>query len=367
VFGIPILLVLRALLKRNPDHSPVIVQYTPPEDESPTLSAGVLGVPSRALAAHIVDLAVRDAVELRAEGSREDADDFELVLVDTAELEPDDRRVVDTLFGRKAKVGAKMRLGAFARNPPVRAVTYVRRIDEYTVQRGYRVKRPAWIGSTKGWLGFGGFALAMLLIFTGLPTVLADLGGWGVLLYVAAIVGGFIGFIVLPFISLPETTLTRAGGMHRTYLEGIREYLSLAEEERLRAAQAPQTADLVSSGVRPYGDAPNAPGARVVNLYERLLPYAVLWGMEREWVEIIRAARPAEALTTRVALFQALDDRSLANASSSAGRLAMSPVSSGSSGSSSSSSFSSSWSSSGGSSGGGFSGGGGGGGGFGGR
>ena len=207
----------------------------------------------------------------------------------------------------------------------------------------------------------------MLLIFTGLPTVLADLGGWGVLLYIAAIVGGFIGFIVLPFISLPETTLTRAGGMHRTYLEGIREYLSLAEEERLRAAQAPQTADLVSSGVRPYGDAPNAPGARVVNLYERLLPYAVLWGMEREWVEIIRAARPAEALTTRVALFQALDDRSLANASSSAGRLAMSPVSSGSSGSSSSSSFSSSWSSSGGSSGGGFSGGGGGGGGFGGR
>jgi uncharacterized membrane protein YgcG len=367
VFGIPILLVIRALMNRNPDRSPVIVQYTPPEDESPTLSAGVLGVPSRALAAHIVDLAVRDAVELRAEGSRADADDFELVLVDTTELEPDDRRVVDTLFGRKAKAGAKMRLGAFARNPPVRAVTYVRRIDEYTVQRGYRVKRPAWIGSLKGWMAFGGFALAMVLIFTGLPVVLADLGVWGVLLYVAAIVGGFIGFIVQPFISLPETTLTRAGGMHRTYLEGIRQYLSLAEEERLRAAQAPQTADLVSSGVRAYGDAPNAPGARVVNLYERLLPYAVLWGMEREWVEIIRAARPAAELTTRVALFQALDDHSLANASSSAGRLAMTPVSSGSSGSSSSSSFSSSWSSSGGSSGGGFSGGGGGGGGFGGR
>lgn len=367
VFSAPVLLVIRALLRRNPDRSPVIVQYTPPEDESPTLSAGVLGVPSRALAAHIVDLAVRDAVELRAEGLRNDPDDFELVLVDPSGLDHDDRRVIDTLFGRKAKPGATMSLGAFARHPPTRAVTYVRRIDEATVQRGYRAKRPAWIGSLRSWLGFGGFILSMLLIFTGMPDVLADLGTWGDFLYVIAIVGGFIGLPLLPFIRLPETTLTQAGGIHRTYLEGIRAYLSLAEEDRLRAAQAPQTADLVTAGVRPYGEPLNAPGAKVVNLYERLLPYAVLWGMQRDWVDIIRSARPATELTTRVALFQALDDGSLTKASSSVGRLAVTPVSSGSSGSSSSSSFSSSWSSSGGSSGGGFSGGGGGGGGFGGR
>jgi hypothetical protein len=56
------------VLRRNPDDSPVIVQYTAPKDESLTLSAGVLDVPERAMAAHVVDLAVRDAVELRAIG-----------------------------------------------------------------------------------------------------------------------------------------------------------------------------------------------------------------------------------------------------------------------------------------------------------
>src|SRR5690606_41971355 len=94
IIGLPIVLVLRAFLKRNPDRSPVIVQYSPPEDESPTLSAGVLGVPSRALAAHVVDLAVRDIIELRASGAREVADDFDVVLVTRAGLDPDDRRVV---------------------------------------------------------------------------------------------------------------------------------------------------------------------------------------------------------------------------------------------------------------------------------
>ena len=104
---------------------------------------------------------------------------------------------------------------------------------------------------------------------------------------------GFFAFIFLPFVQLPKSTLTLAGGMHKTYLEGIREYLRLAEEDRLRAAQSPRTADLVSSGRRAYGDAPNSPGNSIVNVYERLLPYAVLFGMEREWAEVIRSAGAA--------------------------------------------------------------------------
>jgi uncharacterized membrane protein YgcG len=90
----------------------------------------------------------------------------------------------------------------------------------------------------------------------------------------------------------------------------------------------------------------------------------VLFGIEREWVRVIRAAAGTEP-ATRLALFDAVTSRSLSDASSSIGRLAATPVSR--PGSSSSSSSGSSWSSSGGSSGGGFSGGGGGGGGFGGR
>jgi uncharacterized membrane protein YgcG len=369
--GLVFVLLVRAVLRRNPDRSPVVVQYTPPRDESPTLSAGVLGVPARALAAHVVDLAVRDKVEIVASGDRASAEDFSVVLRDTEGLEHDDRRIVTTLYGKDARPGDRVDLGAFARNPPVRAVTYVRRIDAATVDRGYRSEAPGWIRATRAVLQFGGLVVAIFLTFflDSIPSVLADLGMLGEWIYTASIVSGFAAFLILPFLGTPRTTLTLAGGRHRTYLEGIREYLRLAEEDRLRAAQAPATADLVSSGRRAFGEQPGASDADVVNLYERLLPYAVLFGMQREWIEVIRASG-TEAVTsagTRLALFDAVTTDSLSRASSSIGRLAETPVSRGSSSSSSGSSFSSSWSSSGSSSGGGFSGGGGGGGGFGGR
>lgn len=367
--GLVFVLAMKAYLRRNPDDSPVIVQYTAPVDESPTLSAGVLGVPARALAAHVVDLAVRDKVEIRASGEREDANDFTVVLRDDAGLEHDDRRIITTLYGKNPEPGDSVDLGDFAADPPVRAVTYVRRIDDATVSRGYRSRRPAWIGGIRGALQFGGSAVAVIMLFfaESVPSVLTDLGTLGSAINLLSIVSAFAAFLVLPFLRLPQTALTVAGGKHKTYLEGIREYLRLAEEDRLRAAQSPQTADLVSSGRRPFADRPNAPGADIVNLYERLLPYAVLFGMEREWVEVIRAAAPPVAIGPRLPLFDSMTSNSLSQASASIGRLAATPVSRGSSSSSSSSSFASSWSSSGGSFGGGFSGGGGGGGGFGGR
>ncbi len=299
--GLIFVLVMRVVLRRNPDRSPVIVQYTPPDDESLTLSAGVLDVPERALAAHVVDLAVRDAVEIRASGDREDPDDFEVVLRDPSGLEHDDRRIVDTLFGKRVEPGADIDLGEFARQPPARAVTYVRRIDDATIQRGYRSRLPGWIALVRGATGLAGLVLGFGLIFFGDAAfaVLDDIAPFGSLLYIAAIASGFFAFFVLPMLSLPKSTLTLAGGMHKTYLEGIREYLRLAEEDRLRAAQSPQTADLVAAGRRSYSALPSSPADRVVNVYERLLPYAVLFGMEREWVKVIRGAAGADTAEVR--------------------------------------------------------------------
>lgn len=367
VGGLLFVIVIRIVLRRNPDRSPVVVQYTPPEDESLMLSADVLGVPERALAAQVVDLAVRDVVEIRASGDRDRPDDFDVVLRTRDGLDGDDRRVVQALFGTKAGTGATVDLGRFTAKPPNRAVTYMRGIGDLTRRRGYRGRIPGWIENVRLSAMVCGIVLAFVLLFfiDEIP-VLADLpGGLGTLVYGAAIASGFFAFTV-PGYKLPAP-LTLAGGRHRTYLEGIREYLELAEEERLRAAQTPRTADLVSAGRRPYGEVPNAPGADVVNLYERLLPYAVLFGMQDEWLDVIRAAAPADLPVSRVSLFDVVGSNSLSDASRSIGRLAATPVSRGSSSSGFSGSSSSGWSSSGGSSGGGFSGGGGGGGGFGGR
>lgn len=357
--GLPLLLLVRARLRRNPDDSPVIVQYTPPDDESLTLSAGVLDLPARALAAHTVDLAVRDKIEIHGTGDRDAPEDFDLVLTDVGGLDHDDRRVVQTLFGRKAGPGSRIGLKMFTTAAPKRAVTYVRRIDEATIQRGYRAARPGWVEGLRWGVRVGAAAFGGLLLF-GIAEV--DVIPFPVL--VAAFLVCVLAVVASFAVPLPTTVLTVAGGMHAHELDGIRAYLRLAEEDRLRAAQTPRTADLVSSGRRPFGD--TTPGT-VVNVYERLLPYAVLFGMEDEWAAVIRAELPADLLAARAGLFDALSSRSLADASSSVGRLAATPVAGAGGSGSSWSSSSGGWSSSGGSFGGGFSGGGGGGGGIGGR
>ncbi|SFI19755.1 Predicted membrane protein [Microbacterium saccharophilum] len=359
VLGLPLILLVRARLRRNPDDNPVLVQYWPAEDESLTLSAGVLDVPARALAAHTVDLAVRDKLEIHGTGDRDAPEDFDLVLTDVSGLDHDDKRVVQTLFGRKSKPGSRIALKTFASAAPKRAVTYVRRIDEFTIQRGYRAARPGWVEGLRWGIGVGAVVLGALLLFGA-----ADVDVIPFPFLAAAFLACVLAVIASFAVPMPATVLTVAGGMHAHELDGIREYLRLAEEERLRAAQTPRTADLVSSGRRSFGD--EAPGT-VVNVYERLLPYAVLFGMEEEWAAVIRAQLPTDRLEARTGLFDALSSRSLADASSSVGRLAATPVSTSSGSGSSWSSSSSGWSSSGGSFGGGFSGGGGGGGGIGGR
>lgn len=147
--------------------------------------------------------------------------------------------------------------------------------------------------------------------------------------------------------------LTRQGIEMAAYLDGLREYISLAEAERLQVLQSVQGADTSPAGV--------------VKLYERLLPYAALFGYETSWLktlsryyEDLRTAPTwcASATATHSLVFFTVSDFSSLNRASNTG------IASGF-GSSGGGSWGSGGSSSGfsGGGGGGFSGGGGGGGG----
>jgi uncharacterized membrane protein YgcG len=91
---------------------------------------------------------------------------------------------------------------------------------------------------------------------------------------------GIVGLITLfGVLATNERQLTHEGRVALTELHGLRQYLELAEEDRLRALQGPETAERVT------GAGPNP--IEVIHVYERLLPYAVLFGMSDEWAELI--------------------------------------------------------------------------------
>ena len=92
----------------------------------------------------------------------------------------------------------------------------------------------------------------------------------------AALVAFFAQLFV---IGMNPRQLTQEGRAALTELYGVRDYLKLAEEDRLRALQGAETAERVT------GSGPDA--ATMIHVYERLLPFAVLFGMSKEWSQLL--------------------------------------------------------------------------------
>src|SRR5690606_19703682 len=63
----------------------------------------------------------------------------------------------------------------------------------------------------------------------------------------------------------------------RDHMKGLKEYITLAEADRLRYLQSPQGA--LREPI------PTDDTAQVIKLNEKLLPYAMLFGLEKQWAE----------------------------------------------------------------------------------
>jgi uncharacterized membrane protein YgcG len=81
--------------------------------------------------------------------------------------------------------------------------------------------------------------------------------------------------VVAYIMSWTINPLTDKGVELVRYLKGLKMYIQVAEQDRLRMLQSPDGAPKV--GINPTDP------AQLVKLYERVLPYAILFGQEKEW------------------------------------------------------------------------------------
>lgn len=140
---------------------------------------------------------------------------------------------------------------------------------EAALQRGYieRVRSP--LGRAMGWLSIALVVVLAVLIGFGLATRFSITPA--IALVLAAVT------LVLGLVSLSRhRVLTPRGAEARTYLLGVREFIRVAEADRIRLLQGTATAERASVG-----------DVEVIQLYERLLPYAMLFGLEKGWGEAL--------------------------------------------------------------------------------
>ena len=335
----------------------IVPQYTTPDDRDLLEAGDLVEQESTAMAAQFVDLAVRglvQVVDLYPDGKNFGISDrFALDFVTKDGATAAELTILNILFNDVDEPGERVQLATL--DASIGAALYGQRAKARrdTTKDGKRAQPK---GSVDKWLrrlgllvGAGYIAIFVWTLFN---DVSFDPAIWPLIVSIVILLVAS-GLLSKPFL------LTDAGAESRDYLLGMRDYLELAEEDRLRVLQSPQGAERVVTTDK----------RAIVKLHEKLLPYAVLWGVEKQWSRQLEVDYSAIGENPSW-LNSSLSDVNLGNLMSSFTSNSMSavrPIVSSSSGSGSSWSSGGSSSFSSGSSGGGFSGGGGGGGGGGGR
>ena len=330
-----------------PGRGVIIPEYEGPDDLGVMAATRFTGKRAAAFPAQLVRFAVEGVASLVEDPDEPEHRRYRLDIHDPSKATDDDASVLRSLAGENAKAGRSLVLDKRNRKLGDKIASLIAVRSAIPAQRGYleRAKKGA-LNRVIFWIGLLGVLGGAALFVLGLVNDVVS-----VLLTVATPVLILGGIVVMGFSGTPERR-TAKGTAAWEQLQGLRDYLQLAEADRLRVLQSPQGA--VRSRIDP-GDT-----AEVVKLYERLLPWAIVWGVEKDWAKVLEAnysetVPPTTSLPTS-SVFAGTFATTFAT--SSFAQTVVSSSSSGSGFSSSSSGFSS---------GGGFSGGGGGGGGGGGR
>lgn len=309
----------------------IVPEYLPPKDASVVVAPDVLAsTSSRVVGALLIDLAVRRIIsisEVRPKTFWRSAE-YELeVMSEVSTLRAEELEIVSDLFTGMPSPGAKLSTKDMRGNRVIGI-----RLQDNASKLGGLIRGEYKLRARNKQQDGQMRRLAAALLAAGVATLSPAI-------LVAALTALRASSSTWP--------LTDKGLELRRYLKGLKMYIGVAEVDRLRMLQSPEGAEKV-----PHTDVNNP--AQLVKLYEKVLPYAVLFGQEKQWTKVL--GEYYETSDSQPAWY---------HGSTAFSATSLSQITRGISGAAASSSSASS--SSGGSSGGGFSGGGGGGGGGGGR
>lgn len=243
-----------------------IVQYAPHRGTTVVDDAILAGRERRAVAAGLVDLVVRRRVHLLTQAGTSNRS-IAVQVIAPENLTDDDQRLLSVVCGAETPSGYSRRLSRDRRR-------IARDARGFVAARGRRLQRD---GLTRGWHSgrsvsrWTGAVLVVgggVFLSTAPPPLAFGVG-------VVAIVVALVALAVVP--AGRARRFAAAALPRREHLDGIRHYLTVAETERMRVLQSP------NGSRQTVGDA-----VERFALHERLLPYAVIFGLEREWLATLR-------------------------------------------------------------------------------
>ncbi len=239
---------------RDPEGRGVVVaQYEPPQNLS-LLEMDLMlneGISNRAISAEIIQMAINGYLKIKKvkKGSFLEKEDYLFIKKKRAgnDLDKSQRQIINKIFsGSKSQRKMSDLANKFYKiNDDL-----IERAGKALIKRGYYRESPEKVREN--------YLAAALLVF---------LGGVAIVYFTEAVFYGFAIFISAIIIYgfghfMPRAT--RKGARLREEILGLKLYLEVAEKDRIKFHNAP---------------------AKTPEHFEKLLPYAMLLGVEEEWAE----------------------------------------------------------------------------------
>lgn len=277
----------------------IIPQYEAPAGIN-AITADILmnqKLTSRALAAALADLAVKGYVQFN-ETTRQSGNShpgvIELELIkQPADLAKEYRLVIEVFFGNTPEVGDRVKETDIARNFITEgAVNYLALYaGEKATTDGYFTEVPRKASVPVYRLALMALMISLVLLVLAVISLVISLSEilpkssevyfqtfcW---VSVSAGLGLLVAYKVLKQSRSIMPARTAKGVEALGHLFGVHEYIKLAEADRLKYLQSTTGAERVAS---------NQPAESLerkkLHIYEELLPYAILFGLEKSWAK----------------------------------------------------------------------------------
>ncbi|MET0736279.1 MAG: DUF2207 domain-containing protein [Microbacterium sp.] len=257
-------------LRDEPGRPTIIAEYTPPPGVDALESAVLLNLPAKAIPAEVLEQAVVGSLRI-VEGERRLFGGVRLKaeLVDPSRADGDGLMLLEGLFPAGVP-GEEFEFGRTDTRFSSAAQSILKAATTELDRRGLRRRVP---GGSRAWP-----VIVALLAAAGAVTLgFAALDNGVDALIPLVLMGASILVVIVVIGLVARKPLTARGAEVRDHLEGLKIFIEWAEADRIRMLQSPLGAERVPVDV-------NDP-RQMLDLYEKLLPYAVVFGQEKEWAK----------------------------------------------------------------------------------
>jgi uncharacterized membrane protein len=244
----------------------IVPEYKPPKDINPLLASLILSerLETKAISATLINLCVDGYVKIheikkdRLIGSKFEYE-FELTK-NTSNLPEEIQKVVKMIFDTNS-VGTKINISLQKNKLYSKLPDLTKTLNEKIHTLGYFISDPSKARNKYNTIG--------ALMFVGGGILMVVLGP----LAIGLIISGIIIF----FVSSAMPARTAKGVSAKEHLLGLKDYMNLAEADRIKTLQSPKGAEKTPVDTNDK--------KQLLKIYENLLPYAILFGIEKEWAK----------------------------------------------------------------------------------